>query len=102
VAPKPLAPVQLSFAPGSADLPANAAAALKPFCATGGMVSIDAHAPASPADPSVAMRLSLSRAMAVKNALTACGVPAQNIVPRAMGGGPGQNDDETLIGTGAK
>ncbi|MGO9817653.1 MAG: OmpA family protein [Acidocella sp.] len=101
VAPKPLAPVRLSFAPGSVDLPPNAADALKPFCTAGGMISIDAHAPATPSDPSVAMRLSLSRALAVKNALAACGVPAQNIVPRAMGATPGQANDQTIVAAGA-
>jgi hypothetical protein len=101
VAPKPLAPVRLTFAPGSDDLPPNAAAALKPFCHEGGMISIDAHAPANPADASAAMRLSLYRALAVKNALAACGVPAQNIVPRAMGATPGQANDQTIVAAGA-
>lgn len=101
---KALAPVRLSFAPGSAVLPASAATALRPFCHQGGMISIDAHAPANPTDPSSAMRLSLSRAQAVKAVLAACGAPVQNIVPRAMGATPGHTDDQTIVaaGTGAE
>jgi hypothetical protein len=98
---KPAAPVSLIFAPGSADLPANATAALKPFCAAPGKVAVDARAPTDPSDPSGAMRLSLSRALAVQAALTACGVPPQNILPRAQGAVPGQNEDEAVIGSGA-
>jgi hypothetical protein len=101
-APKPAAPVSLVFAPDSADLPANATAALKPFCTTPGQVAINARAPAVASDPSAAMRLSLSRAIAVQAALTACGVLPQNILPRALGAVPGQNEDETVIGSGAQ
>jgi hypothetical protein len=96
--PPPPAPLTLAFAPGSAALPANAAGALKPFCKTAGVIGISARAPGDPSDPSVAMRLSLARALAVRDALTACGVPAQNILPRALGSVPGQNEDETVLG----
>lgn len=95
---RPAAPVTLVFAPGSAGLSANAAAALKPFCASLGKIGVDARAPTDPADPSAAMRLSLDRAMAIQAALTACGVPAQNILPRADGNVPGKNEDAALIG----
>jgi len=98
-APKPLAPISLVFTPGSADLPASATAALKPFCAAKNRIAIDARAPADPNDPSAAMRLSLSRALAVQGVLTACGVPPQNILPRANGDVPGANEDETVIGS---
>jgi len=101
-APRPAAPVSLVFAPGSADLPANATAALKPFCTAPGKVAIDARAPTDPSDPSGAMRLSLARAMAVSDALSACGVPEQNIIPRAQGNMPGENEDEAVIGSGAE
>jgi len=97
-APKALTPVGLVFAPGSAALPANAAAMLKPYCGDTGVVGIDARAPGDASDPSTAMRLSLARALAVRDALAACGVPAQNIIPRADGAVAGQNDDETLLG----
>jgi OmpA family len=100
--PKPAAPVSLVFAPDSSDLPANATTALKPFCTAPGQVAINARAPAVTSDPSAAMRLSLSRAIAVQAALTACGVPPQNILPRALGAVPGQNEDETVIGSGAQ
>ena len=102
VAPKPAAPVSLVFAPGSADLPGNAVAALKPFCTAPGQVAIDARAPTDPSDPSAAMRLSLSRALAVQQVLAACGVPGTKILPRALGDVPGQNEDETVVGGGAK
>jgi len=46
------------------------------------------------------MRLSLARALTVQAALTACGVPPQNILPRAQGAVPGQNEDEAVIGSG--
>lgn len=101
-APKPIAPVSLAFAPGSADLPGGAQAALHPFCADRGRIAIDARAPADPSDVSAAMRLSLARAMAVQAALTACGVPAQNILPRADGAVPGANENEAVVGSGAE
>ena len=99
-APKPVANVTLVFAPGIADLPGNAATALKPFCTASGVVAVDARAPTDPSDPSAAMRLSLARALAVRDALTACGMPSQDILPRADGDVPGQNEDETVIGSG--
>lgn len=92
-----LAPVALTFADGSANLPASAAGALKPFCKAGGMLAINARAPGDPSDPSVAMRLSLARAMAVRDALVGCGVPTTNIIPRALGEVPGVNNDETQL-----
>ncbi len=92
-----IAPISLIFAPGSADLPVNAASALKPLCGTKTRIAIDARAPSDPADPSAAMRLSLTRALAVQGALTACGIQAQNILPRANGDVPGANEDEALI-----
>ncbi|HUW80480.1 MAG TPA: OmpA family protein [Acidocella sp.] len=94
----PPAPVTLVFAEGSAKLPANAGTAIKPFCKSIGVIGIDARAPGDPSDPSIAMRLSLARALAVRDALTACGVPPQNIIPRALGSVPGQNEDETVLG----
>lgn len=97
---KPLAPVTLTFAPGSAALPANATAALQPYCASKNMIAIDGRAPTDPTDLSAAMRLSLARAMAVQAALTACGVPVQKILPRALGDVPGRNENEILVGIG--
>ncbi len=94
--PKPQlpSPAIIDFAAGGADLPGNMAAMLKPFCAhAGGLVTIDAYAPADPADPSSAARLSLSRAFAIRDALTACGVPSSDIIPRANGAVSGKNPD---------
>ncbi|MDD2704118.1 MAG: OmpA family protein [Acidocella sp.] len=101
-APAAPAPVLIKFAPDSAALPPDAAALIKPFCAVNGDITVDAHAPATPGDPSAAMRLSLARALAVHDALQACGVPAQNILPRALGAVPGQNEDEAVLGSSTK
>jgi hypothetical protein len=99
VVAKPPVPVTLAFAPGSSALPTSATAALKPFCGASGRIGIDARAPADPADPSSAMRLSLARAFAVRDALAACGVPGTSILPRALGAAPGGGDDDVLIGS---
>jgi outer membrane protein OmpA-like peptidoglycan-associated protein len=87
-----MAAIVLDFAPGGADLPATAASSLQPVCKRAGpegIVAIDAYAPADPGDPSAAMRLSLNRAFAVRDALTACGVAAAHIIPRADGAAGG-------------
>jgi hypothetical protein len=94
-APAPVA--ALKFAGGVADLPSGAAAALKPFCSASGMVVITALAPADPSDRSAALRLSMNRAFAVRDALTACGVPSSHILPRALGSVDGQDEDVTKI-----
>jgi hypothetical protein len=100
-APKPLAPpanVEIMFAAGAADLPSGTRVALKAFCAKpapAGFITIDAYAAADPDDPSVAPRLSLSRAFALRDALVACGVPSASIIPRADGAG--KNPDVALI-----
>jgi hypothetical protein len=88
----------VDFAPGSASLPAGTGAALKPFCEAHGVIGIDARAPADPSDPSIAMRLSLARALALRDALSSCGVASQNILPRALGSVPGKNEDEAVLG----
>jgi hypothetical protein len=103
--PKPvvIAPVALRFAAGSAALPGNAAAALRQICTqSGGFVAVDATAPGDPSDPSVAMRLSLARALAVRDALTACGIPGTRILPRALGDLPGRDDNAALVTGAAK
>lgn len=117
--PKPAAPAQpapaappaapaipslakIEFAPGSATLPANAADTLKPFCAATSEVPVVTYAPADNSDPSAAMRLSMARAFAIRDALTACGVKPQYVIPRASGPKPGADDNEALIGASAK
>jgi len=96
-APKP---VTLSFAPGSAVLPAGAALALHGFCAAPARVIIAAHAPNDAASQSAAMRLSLARALAVRDALSQCGVPTTRLIPQALGAAPGGDSDQTLITAG--
>jgi len=111
---KPQAPVAaaqgavvLRFAAGDDSLPDGAQAALTPICqqaAMANMVVIDAFAPASGDDPSGPMRESLTRALAVKGALTGCGVPAAKIIPRADGttGGDTATARVTLTGGGVE
>lgn len=102
--PKPAIPslATLDFAPGSAALPANAQAVLKPFCAASTPVPVIAHAPRDPNDASGAMRLSLARAFAIRDALTACGVNAANVIPRAAGPAKSGDSNQAEIGAGAK
>ncbi len=100
-APIAPAPIAIIFAPGSSALPAGAAAALAPFCKTSLVLSVAGHAPADAANASVPMRLSMDRAMAVRDALTACGVPPQNILPRALGAVPGADPNAALLGIAA-
>jgi hypothetical protein len=105
LAPKPALPpatIGIKFAAGSSSLPAGAATALQQFCRSTATLGIEARAPGDPSDPSIAMRLSLARALAVRDALTACGVPSRNILPRALGAAPGQNEDETMLGIATK
>ncbi len=90
-------PAVIDFAPGSAALPTGAPAILHPYCQAGGVLGIDARAPANADDPSAAMRLSFNRAMAVRAALLSCGVAAADIIPRAYGAVPGQNDNQTVL-----
>ncbi|WP_234730595.1 OmpA family protein [Acidocella facilis] len=102
--PKPSIPslATLDFAPGSAALPVNAQAVLKPFCAASTPVPVIAHAPRDPNDASGAMRLSLARAFAIRDALTACGVNAANVIPRAAGPAKSGDSNQAEIGAGAK
>jgi hypothetical protein len=96
----PPTPVDIAFAAGSATLPAGAPARLAPFCKVSGPIVINARAPADPADTSYSMRLSLARALAVRASLSACGVAAQNILPRALGATPGGASNNTEIQAG--
>jgi hypothetical protein len=98
----PPATIGIKFAAGSSTLPTGTATALQPFCKSTATLSIEARAPGDPSDPSIAMRLSLARALSVRDALTACGVPPRNILPRALGAAPGQNEDETMLGIATK
>ncbi len=97
------APVTISFVAGGTDLPASAAAALQPICARAGadgLVTIDAYGPADGNDVSAPMRTSLTRAFAVRDALTACGVPAAHIIPRADGAVTGKDPESAVVSLG--
>jgi outer membrane protein OmpA-like peptidoglycan-associated protein len=43
------------------------------------------------------MRLSMARAFAVRDALTACGVPSTRILPLALGDVPGKDENTARI-----
>ncbi len=92
-----LAPAMIRFAAGGADLPGNSAGVLQPFCGRSHMIVIDAYAAADPAEPSAAARLSMSRAFAIRDALTACGVPDNLIIPRANGAAKTADPDAAEI-----
>jgi outer membrane protein OmpA-like peptidoglycan-associated protein len=83
----------VSFAPGAAALADSGTAEVRHLAAAvhpGPNTTFDvaAHAPASGDDPSAARRLSLDRALAVRAALIAVGVPAANVYLRALGAPP--------------
>ena len=100
----PPAAAALRFAAGSAELPAGAAAILKPICTAAepsGTVDVAAPAPASPGDPSLGMRLAMQRAFAVRDALAACGISPARIIPRAVGAAGGADPDTARISLSA-
>jgi hypothetical protein len=97
-APVLVAPVAIDFASGSDVLPAGAAASLRQLCRQPtGFIMINATAPADPDDRSVAMRLSMDRAFAVRDALTACGIASTRILPRALGDASPLTPDTTQV-----
>jgi outer membrane protein OmpA-like peptidoglycan-associated protein len=82
--------LRLTFAPGEADLSPESSTSIKQLAAaapTGDATTFNvlAYAPGKPDDPSTARRVSLSRAMAVRSALIADGVPSARIFVRALG-----------------
>ena len=99
--------LRLTFAAGESDLNPESSASIKqlttvapPSDAT--TFNVLAYAPGKPDDPSTARRVSLSRAMAVRSALIADGVPSARIFVRAMGAqaGDGPPDRVDLSVTG--
>ncbi len=101
----PAGPVTIGFAAGGADLPANAQTSLQPICTRAGadgLVTIDAYGAADGTDLSAPMRNSLARAFAVRDALTACGVPAAHIIPRADGAVAGKDPNSAVVSLGAR
>ena len=82
--------LKVGFPPGKADLSPDGAAAIKRLVASGhtdpsATYNVVAYAAATPGDPSLARRLSLSRALAVRNALMADGIASSRIYVRALG-----------------
>ncbi|HET8995794.1 MAG TPA: OmpA family protein [Acetobacteraceae bacterium] len=99
--------LRVSFPPGKAELSPDSAAAIKHLVGStqgNGAVTftVAAYATGVADDPSVARRLSLSRALAVRTALLAAGVSASRIEVRAMGSnvhsGPLDRADVSVLG----
>ena len=99
--------LRLTFAAGQSDLSPESAASIKTLASTapaGDTTSFNimAFAPGSPDDASTARRVSLSRAMAVRSALVADGIPSARIFVRAMGAqygdGPPDRVDVNVLG----
>ncbi len=82
--------LRLTFAPEQSDLSPESSTSIKQLAAAAPAgdtttFNVLAYAPAKPDDPSTARRVSLSRAMAVRSALVADGVPSSRIFVRALG-----------------
>jgi outer membrane protein OmpA-like peptidoglycan-associated protein len=100
--------LRLTFAPGESDLSPESSSSIKQLTAAAPMgdattFNVLAYAPGKADDPSTARRISLSRAMAVRSALVADGVPSARIFVRALGEqfGDGPPDRVDLSVTGA-
>jgi outer membrane protein OmpA-like peptidoglycan-associated protein len=82
--------LRLTFAPEQSDLSPESADSIKQLTASAPpgndtIFNVQAYAPGKADDPSTARRVSLSRAMAVRSALVADGVPSARIFVRALG-----------------
>jgi outer membrane protein OmpA-like peptidoglycan-associated protein len=82
--------LRLTFAPDQSDLSPDSSASIKQLATSAPpgddtTFNVQAYAPGKPDDPSTARRVSLSRAMAVRSALVASGVPSARIFVRALG-----------------
>jgi outer membrane protein OmpA-like peptidoglycan-associated protein len=93
--------LRVTFASGQSELSPESVAAIKQFASgptTGETSSFNvlAYAPGSPDDPSTARRVSLSRAMAVRSALVADGVPSARIYVRALGAQSGDGPPDRV------
>jgi outer membrane protein OmpA-like peptidoglycan-associated protein len=102
--------LRLTFAPGASDLSPESSASIKQLTAgvkLGDLTTfnVEAYAPGKADDPSTARRVSLSRAMAVRSALVADGVPSARIFVRALGeqfgDGPPDRADISVMGANA-
>jgi outer membrane protein OmpA-like peptidoglycan-associated protein len=93
--------VRLDFAQGAADLTPITADAVKALVAAAPKddnttFNVMAYAAGVAEDPSTARRLSLSRALAVRSALMAYGVPSTHIYVRALGALPGDGPQDRV------
>jgi outer membrane protein OmpA-like peptidoglycan-associated protein len=82
--------LRLTFAPEQSDLSPASIESVKQLTASvppgdETTFNVQAYAPGKADDPSTARRISLSRAMAVRSALVADGVPSARIFVRALG-----------------
>ena len=100
--------IRLTFAPGVSDLSPESSSSIKQLTGAPGQgdsttFNVLAYAPGKADDPSTARRISLSRAMAVRSALVADGIPSARIFVRALGDryGDGPADRVDLSVTGA-
>ncbi|HTB47470.1 MAG TPA: OmpA family protein [Acetobacteraceae bacterium] len=87
--------LRLTFATGQSDLSPGSADSIKHLVQTAPpgdntTFNVLAYASGEPDDPSVARRLSLARAIAVRDVLLVDGVPSSHIYLRALGSQPGQ------------
>jgi outer membrane protein OmpA-like peptidoglycan-associated protein len=103
--------LRLTFAPGQSDLSPDSTESIKALTVSappgdGTTFNVQAYAPGTPDDPSTARRVSLSRAMAVRSALVADGVPSARIFVRALGAqhgdGPADRVDLSIEGATQK
>jgi len=100
----------IAFGPDQSDLSAASDAAIQKLAHSAPnsdttSFNVLAFAHGDPQDPSTARRLSLSRALAIRSALMAAGVPSTRVYVRALGdqGGKGPPDraDITVMGFNA-
>jgi outer membrane protein OmpA-like peptidoglycan-associated protein len=82
--------LRLAFAPDQSDLSPESSTTIKQLTASAPpgdetVFNVQAYAPGKKDDPSTARRISLSRAMAVRSALVADGIPSARIFVRALG-----------------
>ena len=103
-----VAGLRLTFAPGESDLSPDSITSIKKLTeatppADATTFNVLAYAPRKLDDPSTARRISLARAMAVRSALVADGVPSARIFVRALGeqygDGPPERVDISVTGT---
>ena len=102
--------LRLTFAPGESALSPESSTSLKQLTEAAPRgdattFNVLAYAPGKADDPSTARRISLSRAMAVRSALVADGVPSARIFVRALGeqygDGPPDRVDLSVTGVSA-